>query len=144
MAGNRVLLQSVKATVATNEEVTIEVILKCNQTIYVGTITSPDTEQDRLIAATHATVAALNQLIQNSSKDQTVKINLLDYRTIMLAHINKAVFLVIIEFIDKDEKTLISGSSIAQIENLSIEAEAIYSVAKATLNATNRRLSRYI
>jgi hypothetical protein len=50
----------------------------------------------------------------------------------------------VIEIAELEERSFVSGSSMARIEALHIEQEAKFAVAKAILNATNRKVTRYI
>jgi hypothetical protein len=89
-------------------------------------------------------VQALNDLLLFCTGDDEIKFKLCEYRTIVLPNITRVVFLVIIEYSDHDEHTYISGSSVSKVEHLEITAEATTSVARATLAAVNRKLTKVI
>jgi len=144
MSEKRVMLCSVNIVQCQDDEAEIEVILGYKESRHSSKIVSSNEQHHRLRAVAHATLQALNELLRKPTQSQDVIFRLIDFRTLVLANINQAVFLVVIEIIESAEKSFVSGSSIARIEALHIEEEAKFSVAKAILNATNRKVTRYI
>ncbi|KAF0248042.1 MAG: hypothetical protein FD167_2555 [bacterium] len=144
MSEERVILCDVNVAEHQNNEVEIKVVVGYKKSTYSSRVISPSEQHHRLRSVAHATVQALNELLRKSAENQDVLIKLIDFRTLVLASINQVVFLVVIEIVEAEGETFVSGSSMAQIEALHIEEEAKFSVARATLNATNRKVSRYI
>lgn len=143
MSENRVVLSGVNVKEQVEDEVEVEVRVEYKDSTFSSKVVSSKEQIHRLRSVAHATVQALNEILQQVSK-QEVLIKLIDFKTLVLANINQVVFLVVIETLETEEQTFISGSSMARIEALNIEEEAKLSVARATLNAANRKISKYI
>lgn len=144
MDQKRVIFKEVATREIEDGEIEVSVMLTCKKNEFIGKIVSPNTQQDHLRGVAHSTIQALNQLLNHENGNNSVRIKLFEYRTMVLPAINQIVFVVVTEFIEHDALTYISGSSLAAIKELSIEPEALQGVARATLNAVNRKLSKYI
>lgn len=144
MNEKRVILSNVHIVEKADDEVEVEVSLSYGEIIQSNKIVSSNEQHHRLRAVAHATVQALNELLSKLVENKSIIFGLLDFRTVVLSNINHVVFLVVIEITETDEKSFVSGSSIARIEALDIEEEAKFNVARAILNATNRKLTKYI
>lgn len=140
----RVILHSVDIVELQDDEVEVGVVLGYKEITYSSKIVSSNEQHHRLRAVAHATLQALNELLHKLTQKQVVVFKLIDFRTLVLANINQVVFLVVIEILESEQEIFVSGSSIAQIEALHIEEEAKFSVARAILNATNRKVTRHI
>ena len=144
MNEKRVKLSNVHIVEKVDDEVEIEVSLSYGEYTQSNKIVSSNQQHHRLRSVAHATVQALNELLSKLVENKSIIFGLLDFRTVVLSNINHVVFLVVIEITETDEKSFVSGSSIARIEALDIEEEAKFNVARAILNATNRKLTKYI
>lgn len=144
MKENRVVLNSIWVKKYGEDEVEIEVIIGYKNLTQTSKVISSSEQHHLLRSVAHVTIQALNGLLHSLGQSQSILIKLVDFKTLVLANINQVVFLVVIETIEKEEENFVSGSSMAQIEALHIEEEAKFNVARATLNATNRKLSKYI
>jgi hypothetical protein len=144
MSENRIVLNDVVVKDHKEGEVEVEVIIGYKEFTKSSKVVSPIEQHHRLRSVAHTTIQALNELLQSLNEGQNILIKLIDFKTLVLANINQVVFLVVVEIDEKNEQTFVSGSSMSRIEALNIEEEAKLSVARATLNATNRKMSKYL
>jgi hypothetical protein len=109
----------------------LRVSIGLGEKIFIGEAIST-TEECNFEAVALSTVISINKLLPGN-----VRVNLADAGQMYSSKASLSLFAVIIEIVENNNSSLVSGSSIVSIPML-------HAPAKAVLNAVNRRLGRYL
>jgi hypothetical protein len=128
----RLVLKNVEATPLDDGNCRIIVSIERKGKVYTGEATSADTEEKQMDAVALATVEAIRKLLSGP-----VEMEVVYSKLIFLTGITKVIFLVIIQITEPSSAHFVPGICLFTTGTLEV-------AARATLNALNRNVAKYM